>query len=154
MNIWAQLQRTRAEELTHIDALSRIAASETHQELFQHLYGCLSILDAKAQSLLGFNSIILAVFAIFLTRPLSSSQAVAAHGGMAIILLSSLLLLSIVWIHWSTTADLADADVHAQRLLSVRNRRTVRYRVAWLMSVVSLLVLGILLILLYAFGTP
>lgn len=152
-SITAQLQRTHAERKAHIAALTRAATSEVHESLFQHLYGCLSILDAKAQSLLGFNSIILAVFAIFLTRPLSWGQSIAANAGMALILSSSLLLLSVVWIHWSTTTDLGDVDEHALRLLAVRNRRTLRYRVAWLLSVASLFALGLLLVALYIFGT-
>lgn len=140
------LQRTEDESRAHIDALCRVVLSDRHRELFQHLYDCLSILDAKSQSLLGFNSIILAVFAIFLTGELGSLQHIAANGGMAMILTSSLLLLSVVWVHWSGTDDLSSQDEHALRLLSVRNTRTRRYRLAWLLSVASLVALGLLLV--------
>lgn len=143
----SQLQRTPAERKAYIAALSRVEASEEHRDLFEHLYACLSILDAKSQSLLGFNSIILAVFAVFLTQALPAWPARAAYAGMAVILCSSFLLLSVVWVRWSTAEDLADADQHALRLLAVRNRRTVRYRLAWALSVVSLLALGSLLVL-------
>ena len=70
--------------------------------------------------MLGFNSIILAVFAIFMTQDLVLAELVLLNGGMASILVSSFLLLSVVWVHWSTTDNLRDLENHAMILLQVR----------------------------------
>ena len=142
-----QLQRSDKERTSHIAALSKIVLSETHQNLFDHLYSCLSIIDSKSSSMLGFNSIILAVFAILMTGDLPLSQSIVANVGMATILLSALLLLSVVWIHWSSTQECGDPDRHANVLLAVRDSRTIRYRVAWLLAVASVLALCVLLFL-------
>ena len=152
LNLFSQIQRTDSQRDDHIDVLSKVVLSEVHQDLFNYLYSCLSILDSKSQSMLGFNSIILAVFAIFMTRDLTSAQWIVTNVGMATILMSSLLLLSVVWVHWSTTEDLADAHAHARTLLAVRNLRTLRYRLAWLLGVISLLALALVLILRFATG--
>ena len=109
-----------------------------HQQLFDHLYGCLSILDAKSSSLLSFNSIIIAVFAIFMTGELGRVEWIAINIGMASILVSCLLLLSVVWVHWSTTENLADLEKHALILLDVRRSRTIKYRLAWYFVVAAL----------------
>ncbi len=62
-----QLPRSRPEMEAHLAALAKVRSAPEHEALFGHLYDVLSILDAKAASLLSFNSIVIAVFAIFLT---------------------------------------------------------------------------------------
>jgi hypothetical protein len=116
-----------------------------HQELFKHLYDCLSILDAKSTSLLSFNSIIIAVFAIFMSTGPSGFSWISLNFGMAMILVSCLLLLSVVWIHWSTTANLEDLEKHAIILLDVRRSRTIKYRLAWYFSVGGMVNLSLFL---------
>lgn len=116
-----------------------------HQELFNHLYGCLSILDAKSTSLLSFNSIIIAVFAIFIATQPHGLQRIAVETGMAAVLVSCLLLLAVVWIHWSTTENLVDREHHAFVLLEVRRSRTIKYRLAWYFSVAGMLALSVFL---------
>jgi hypothetical protein len=71
---------------------------------------------------------------------------VVVNSGMISILVSSLLLLSVVWIHWSTTADLQDLDEHARVLLAVRRRRTIRYRLAWYLAVAAVVSLGVFIL--------
>ncbi len=143
--LFKQLPRTPQAMNAHIKALRSLVLAEEHRDIFEHLYECLSILDAKSSSLLSFNSIIIAVFAIFLTRPLSSAEWLLVNGGMMTVLLSAFLLLSVVWVHWSSTPELNDAGEHGRRLLEIRNSRTVRYRISWYLAVVSLLaLLGIL----------
>lgn len=105
-NLYEQLPMDEKALRAHIAALRRITDFQEHQELFDHLYGCLSILDAKSSSLLTFNSIIIAVLAIFMTRRLEGVEWIAINIGMASILVSCLLLLLVVWVHWSTTEDL------------------------------------------------
>ena len=119
-----------------------------HQALFDHLYECLSILDSKSSSLLSFNSIIIAVFAIFMTGgSLSGGQWVVIAVGMASVLASCLLLLWVVWIHWSTTENLSDLEIHALVLLNVRRTRTIIYRVAWYLAVAAVLCLSVFVVM-------
>jgi hypothetical protein len=138
--IHSQLPRGDSEVRRHIRALAAMAAEHEHKDLFDHLYSCLTILDSKSSSLLSFDSIIIAVFAIFLASSnLTTAEWVAAVIGMACVIVSAMLLLFVVWVHWSTTGDLEDLKNHGSVLLEVRRHRTVRYRLAWYFSVASLL---------------
>jgi len=145
--LYEQLPKDEKALHSHIAALSRMTEVREHQELFNHLYGCLSILDAKSSSLLAFNSIIMAVFAIFMTGVRSRAEWIAVNLGMASILASCLLLLSVVWVHWSTTENLSDIEKHALLLLKVRRSRTIKYRLAWYLAVAALGGLSVFLVL-------
>jgi hypothetical protein len=146
-DLYSQLPRTKDDLHRHIKALGGMVNEPRHQALFGHLYECLSILDAKSTSLLSFNSIIIAVFAIFMTAQLSSGEWIALNLGMTMVLISCLLLLWVVWIHWSTTANLGDLNGHALILLGVRRSRTIRYRLAWYLAVSAILSLSVFLAL-------
>lgn len=146
-SLYAQLPRGDDALRAHIGSLARMTGVKEHQDLFDHLYGCLSILDAKSSSLLSFNSIIIAVFAIFMTDELRGLEWVVINLGMASVLAGSLLLLTVVWVHWSTTENLIDLEKHAFVLLDVRRERTIKYRLAWYFAVVSVLALGVFLVL-------
>lgn len=145
--LFSQLPRGPEELGDHIVALKRMTNAHEHQAIFEHLYSCLSILDAKSSSLLTFNSIILAVFAIILPSTHGSSQWIAINTGMVTVLVSSLLLLSVVWVHWSTTDDLQDLEHHALTLLDVRRFRTIKYRLAWYLAVAAVFSLCAFLLL-------
>ena len=134
----SQLPRGDAELRAHVAALSTMTGAHEHEAIFDHLYGCLSILDAKSSSLLSFNSIITAVFAIFMTSRLQGIEWIAISIGMGMVLISSFLLLSVVWVHWSTTDNLANVERHAFALLAIRRDRTVRYRLAWYFAVLAM----------------
>lgn len=141
-DLYAQLPKDRDELKNHVSSLSKMTNEREHQKLFDHLYGCLSILDSKSASLLSFNSIIIAVFAIFMTGTLTWFQWATVTAGMATVLASCLLLLWVVWVHWSTTENLGDLERHALILLDVRRNRTIIYRLAWYFAVVSVLCLA------------
>jgi hypothetical protein len=144
--LYSQLPRNQKELQRHIAALTAMTTAREHQALFDHLYECLSILDAKSASLLSFNSIIIAVFAIFLaSEPRGFSWAVL-NFGVAVILISCLLLLIVVWVHWSTTAQLQSREDHAIILLQVRSDRTFKYGLAWYFSVAGMVALSLFLI--------
>lgn len=140
--LFAELPKDPEELKRHVAALSAMSGAEAHGKLFDHLYGCLSILDSKSTSLLTFNSVIIAVFAIFMVGDPGGAAWIFVGIGMAAILMSCLLLLSVVWVHWSTTDHLTDHEKHALTLLQVRRARTIKYRLAWYLSVWSLLSLG------------
>jgi hypothetical protein len=141
-DLYAQLPKDPDELKNHVTSLSRMTNQREHQKLFDQLYGCLSILDSKSASLLTFNSIIIAVFAIFMTGTLTRFQWTTITAGMTTVLTSCLLLLWVVWVHWSTTENLGDLERHALILLDVRRNRTVIYRLAWYFSVASVLCLA------------
>lgn len=141
--LYSQLPKDKEQLRQHVAALSAMTKDREHQELFDHLYECLSILDAKSISLLSFNSIIAAVFAVFMLADPHGLAWLAVHFGMAMILVSCFLLLPVVWVHWSTTADIMDPDGHAFILLDVRSSRTVKYRRAWYFSVAGMTALSL-----------
>jgi len=134
--LFAQLPKCDSDLREHV-AVLKIAIGE--DKLFDHLYGCLTILDSKSSSLLAFNSIIIAVFALFLTVPihLGLYGGLCVGVGMAAVIVSCFLLLSVVWVHWSTTDDFPNRDRHAFELLKLRKTRTLKYRLAWYFSVTS-----------------
>jgi hypothetical protein len=143
--LFSQLPKTDRELRAHIRGLAHLTGRHDHQALFDHLYGCLSILDSKSASLLQFNSIICAVYAIFMVGSLTRPAWMEIHLGMTFVLISSLLLLTVVWVHWSTTDHLENLEAHMLILLRVRRERTIKYRLAWYLSVLSLLTLAVFL---------
>src|SRR5665213_2687202 len=119
--IFDQLPREEKALQSHIGSLKTMTQDGSHERLFEHLYETLSILDTKSSSMLAFNSLITAVFSIFLaTSRLSDSEFVLANLGVFCVIISCVLLLTVVWVHWSTTDDLADSGRHAMTLLLVR----------------------------------
>jgi hypothetical protein len=145
--LYDQLPKSEKALKQHVVSLGGMTGGREHQELFDHLYGCLSILDSKSSSLLSFNSIIIAVFAIFMTGELRGVERITITIGMASVMVSCLLLLSVVWVHWSTTENLSDLESHALVLLRVRRSRTIKYRLAWYFAVGSLGALSAFLIM-------
>jgi hypothetical protein len=145
--LYAELPSQPADLKRHVAALGAMASSERHAKLFDHLYGCLSILDAKSTSLLTFDAVIIAVFAVFMAGELPLISWVIVDLGTVTILVSCFFLLSVVWVHWSTTDHLADFEQHALTLLEVRRARTIKYRLAWYLSVSALIMLALHLIL-------
>lgn len=147
----SQLPLTEADQLLHLKAWSKMKSSETHKDVFEHLYECLSVLDDKSSALLGFNSIIMAVFALFITDDNSltrdNSVKIILLFGIFFVMISSLLLLFVVWIHWSKTSDFQNLDKHGLHLLNVRNERTIKYRIAWCFSVISIAALSLYLLI-------
>jgi len=145
--------KTEAELQSHLDALTGMTKGE-QPKLFEHLYSCLSILDTKSSSLLASNAIISAVFAIFMSADLSPFQWIIIHVGMALILASSLLLLLVVWIHWSPTEDLNDLAKYKIDLLRRRDSRTKRYEKAWILSFLAIVALCFFLAIRFVLKFP
>src|SRR5687768_15297113 len=133
-NVYDQLpgKSTTLEE--HREALSRMVNNEQHERMFAHLYESLTILDSKSASLLQFNSVLVAVFTIFVSTQSRSALWILGGAGLGLTLASCYLLLSVVWVHWSTTDHLGDGKDHETRLLKVRLDRAIGYRWAWNLS--------------------
>ncbi len=122
----------------HLAALSKMKSDEQHKDVFNHLYNCLTILDDKFSALLTFNSIIIAVFALFIIDTDDLTALIfLLYTGISSVLISCFLLLLVVWVHWSKTEDFNNLDQHGLTLLMVRRQRTIIYRTAWYLSTFS-----------------
>ena len=120
---------------------------EIQKALFDHLYENLNILDAKTGIVISLNGILIASY-VFILAPVSNrvSRAdapafllAAAYSTVAI-----MLCLRVIWVHWSSRANLTDAVSHMQALVRLRTRRTVDFRRAWTFTAVSTVALVIL----------
>jgi len=139
-NILDNLPVGEKDKADHIAALKLLPLDNVHLWCFDHLYNTLTILDQKAASLLQFNSIITAVFTVLFTSAGGGLFSLSVNClGLSLSMLSSLYLLSIIWVHWSSSNDFKDRDNHIIRLLEVRLERTIRYRRAWQYAVLSFL---------------
>lgn len=135
-------QLPRTEQLgDHIKALRALEGRPEDRALFDHLYGVLTILDAKSASLLQFNAILIAVYSIYFSAAKKLYFLMGLTAGIVTILISSFVLLNVVWVHWSTTIDLKDPKKLAITLLTVRRDRTIMYRAAWYGASLSVLLL-------------
>jgi hypothetical protein len=144
-NLFPHGQRTETERDDHISALRQLLAAEADHKLFDHLYQTLTILDAKSSSLLVFNGIIIAIFAVFMPAEMAQSYRIALIVGMVSILLSCVLLLLVVLVHWSSTSALKlGKDKYLNLLLGIRNSRTLKYRWAWCCSILAMICLCII----------
>jgi hypothetical protein len=143
--IFSRLQKTEAERLDHIKALSHLIANEADHKLFDHFYQTLTILDAKSSSLLVFNGIIIAVFAVFMAETMPEVDRTAMIVGIVSILLSCFLLLLVVPVHWSSTDTLKlGKEKYSSLLLKIRNSRTLKYRWAWCCSLLAMICLCVI----------
>ncbi|HWA00868.1 MAG TPA: hypothetical protein VG841_11205 [Caulobacterales bacterium] len=106
---------------------------------FEYMEWTLDKLDSKAASLLQFNALVSGVFLILWQGLHASGQGEVAVfvAGLAILGVSTLLGLSIVWVHWVNARDLEDIATYLLRITQVRDVRTTRYRAAWIMSVLG-----------------
>jgi hypothetical protein len=144
-NAREQLPRTAPQRKEHIDRLRQILDDESHRSLFDHLYASLSILDSKSASLLQFNSVLAAVFTLYLQgEKLPLSHFIVGVIGITAALVSCYRLLNVLWVHWSTRDHMTTAEDHSDTLLRVRAERTLGYRVAWNWSKVAVLDLFVL----------
>lgn len=134
------LHNSDDERLAHFKALAKRDLAKGYNDNFTLLYEALSILDAKASSLLTFNAVGLTALAIWLERIPLNFFHLTLDVAFLCFLLSCGLCLKIVWLHWSSTEDLTNTDQYPVGLLEVRDSRTVLYRWAWLLAVCAVLV--------------
>jgi hypothetical protein len=121
-------------------AVNRILQSE-NRALFDYLYACLNVLDAKSNSLLQFNSIILVAFGTALHgSDMGPWIKWLSFSGIGLTLVSSFLLLSVVLVRWLREPDYANFE---RDFFQLRDQRTRRYRVAWGLSLVTLVIVAV-----------
>jgi hypothetical protein len=131
--------------------------------VFTHFYTNLDILDNKTNSLIQFSSILTAIYIAivgFVAQSIKVNFSTAAvfwgdvaWSGLTIgwtltvgalfSFLASVVLLLVEYVHWSSPRDLSDEAGHSLHLLEIRNKRTIRYRIGWQLSMFSLLLLAL-----------
>ena len=144
-NVHEQLPRNGTERKEHITRLKQILDDESHKSLFDHLYASLSILDSKSASLLQFNSVLAAVFTLYLQgERIPLFHFIVGVIGILAALVSCYRLLNVLWVHWSTQGHMTTVEAHSDTLLRVRAERTLGYRKAWNWSKAAVLDLFLL----------
>lgn len=113
----------------------------TQEKVFDHLYSCLNILDGKASTLLTFNAIGLTAIAIWLQYVPANLLHLFLDCIFLFLLISCGLSLYVVSLHWSSPEELDQVDKQIRVLLTKRNVRTRCYKMAWCLSILSVLVL-------------
>lgn len=131
------LPTSQCDVTSYEENLVNLFKDEVSRSIFAHLYENLTILDAKCASLLQFNSVLMAVFAIFIAKIEPDEANVPGLLGILFALVSSLFLLQVVWVHWSTSDHMQTTEKHMTKLLAVRKARTLFYRIAWNLSQVA-----------------
>ncbi|HEY8004162.1 MAG TPA: hypothetical protein VIE16_08040 [Phenylobacterium sp.] len=120
---------------------------EVQKALFDHLYENLNVLDTKTGIVISLNGILIASY-VFILAPGTNhiSQADAAAFLLAVLysVVAIMLCLRVIWVHWSSRANLRDPASHMHVLIWLRTRRTIDFRRAWTFTAVSLVALVIL----------
>jgi hypothetical protein len=141
----------------HLDDSDKVAGVRS---LCQKLYEDLSVLDAKASGLISTNAITTALIsaaAFTVKNPLIQVPFVVPHIALIVLLLFSITALalnaSVLDLSWTKATELEERVQRrdrAKKLLAVRNKRTMRYRLSLLLHMVllGLLFIGTLLAIL------
>lgn len=138
------LNITPREVEAHLQALEDRGVATDYAGQFAFLYEALSILDAKASSLLTFNAVGLAALAIWLGKIPLNLFHLALDVAFLLFLISCGICLAIVSLHWVSTKDLREGGARPAALLSLRETRTMLYRWAWLLAVVAVAITGLM----------
>lgn len=127
-----------------VEHVASIRESTAHE----YLYNCLSVLDTKSSALLQYDGLIIAAATLgvtFFPHPSLGNLFVV----LALLLsgISAVLCLPVIWVYWTTTPEFSVERDEFIDLLGHRNRRTLYYRIAWLIAPVAVffLVLGIII---------
>lgn len=136
-----------ADRKKHLEELSKITNDESKFSTFSFLYENLNIIDVKSSSLLTYNSLIITGLAIVITMR-DKTDALTFLYILAILffIISSAMLLNVVYLHWSSTEDLLDPDQHLDELLQLREKRTITYRKAWHFSFWNTIYIALLIL--------
>lgn len=108
---------------------------ENADQKVAHQYELLNILDNKAAALLTFNAIALASISIWLSYVPLNVMHLSLDAIFIALLVSTAVLLLIIWIRWSTGSE-TDSSLDRVRL-----SRTKLYRLAWRLSIASVVCL-------------
>jgi hypothetical protein len=134
LNIKIGLNLNKTERIKHLESLKTLLDDKIHFGSFQFMYDNLNIIDSKSSALLTFNSLIIAVLAIWTTNNKLGMFLYVYSIILILFLVSSLLCLITVFLHWSSSNDFENPENHIDLLLQVREKRTIKYRYAWYLA--------------------
>jgi hypothetical protein len=122
----------------HLESVRKL--NDVRHTEHDYLYDCLSVLDAKAQALLAFDSILLvaASFGLPHLPPGWHASRVLVITSLVLAAVAALACLPVIWLTWTETDDLAHDELFIA-LLKVRNWRTLLYRISWLLAGISMI---------------
>jgi hypothetical protein len=139
---------------SYIESLRELNDPNRKNQLlvFDHLYGNLSVLDGKTNSLVQVSSVLSAIYVGTLGF-VEAQDIDLGHAdvlgfdwplilGASLSLVAALSLLMVLRVHWSSPDDLATERAHATRLLARRDRRTICYRIGWNLTCAAILILA------------
>lgn len=138
INVRRNLNLSDEQRSKHLISFQKLSKNDSYLEIFNFLYDNLNILDSKSSALLTFNSIIIAVLAVWTDdydfATIDEWQIlfyILYFVFFILLLISSLLSLISVYIFWSSTEDFNSPDENLKKLLKLREDRTIQYRRSW-----------------------
>lgn len=133
----------------HLIAIRNMQPNRDNTFEHDYLYACLSILDTKVQGLLTYVAILVGANTIVLAQlpETVTLGTVLVFTSLVLSAISGALCLYVIWVYWTDTIEFEKSSELFVKLLQIRNRRTLSYRIGWITTNAStfLLVLGILL---------
>jgi hypothetical protein len=141
-------ERDRKDYLTWLEKLHE---KNRDQFIIDHLTRHLDVLDSKANAVILFTSVLALVY-LEMTRyaetvPLPLTHRIDHPIGWALLVgggfsfIAVMLLLCVERLHWPD-AKTTETSKYTDYLLRLRNRRTIYYRLAWLLTVLSVIILA------------
>ena len=137
------LNKKYYEILSYINEIKNITNNKEFV-LLNFFYENLNILDNKSQSLLQFNSIILAILTFWIDRHKNYNLVLIVYYlSFIFFLISSLLCLKISFLKWTNLEELKNTNLSLYNLVKLRNKRTKKYRLALILSLLSVMIICI-----------
>lgn len=120
------------------------ALHQANAALHSHLYENLTILDTKANVLASSASIFTAALGIILSNSAQHwDKFIVIYLALStcVSIISVLLVISVVFVAWSTPDQLDEPDLDSlvRHLVDIRNCRTRRYIFAWILHIIVVL---------------
>ncbi|HEX8745318.1 MAG TPA: hypothetical protein VF712_19485 [Thermoleophilaceae bacterium] len=133
---------------SYLAAIPTHASSAHARAQQEHIYTGLTIIDSKAQSMLAFNSFLVAIVGIYFGNIAGVRDSALVLIPFIVTVLASgascLLCLDVIWVHWLNQDDMEtpteDDETPSEgfvELMILRDSRTRNYRRAWLLSFMS-----------------
>ena len=141
----SELSRSR-----HLSSMRRAFSDEETERLHSWMHANLIILDSKAQGILAFYSIALAVLTILYSELSASAPAyllVMVFINFLVIVWAILPLARISFVYWNTTEEFDDPDRLLDDLLRLRDERTRIVRTSLVKGGASLVLFTVILLL-------
>jgi hypothetical protein len=135
-----------AERQAHVESIRAVVCDPELEKVHEWIHTNLIILDSKAQSILGLNSIALATLTIYyvaLGPATPKLIVIAVLLGFVVIAWSIIPLARVAFVYWSTTEEFQHPDRLFVDLIRVRDARTEIIRLSTLKGGVFLVLFGV-----------